>query len=526
MEDEPSCSTNVFEPQIDEGLPTWTRNLKLLPTFTYDKLQKHLCASEKQSTTKKDEKLGYRLFKEGYIKNTQVKPNIPNSDNGKSFILKATVHATMKKLNYTVYVHLNQETGDVIRGHCSCKAGKGGRCKHVAAMLYQIIDYVQLELLEVPLSLTCTQVLQKWNVPHGEASDDAVLFEDRAFKKSSYLKDKKRKHRNENNLNYNPTTSNHQVTETDIKTLVSSLECSEKAQYLCNVLRSNNCQPVFYNEVHSKLPSKKRCTDSLQPNLNDSHVREQILENLKGSKFTLANIPPEKAQLATNLEVTYEQMLEIELNTRGQASCERWYNERKHRITASNFGIVLKRRKSIFPKSILNTILSSSKSSSCPAPCKWGKQNETEALKQYVLHKQNSVNVSSCGFVVSQASPWLGASPDFLINDPTESTTVGLGEIKCPYSKRDETIDEACEDKTFFLSKVDGNVFLKRNHSYYYQVQGSLGILQLKWSDFIVYTKKGLHVERILFDDKLWKETMLPQLTEFYFEYVFPQINH
>ena len=95
------------------------------------------------------------------------------------------------------FVKYNQETGDVIHGHCSCKAGKGGRCKHVAVMLYQIIDYVQLELLEVPLSLTCTQVQQKWNVPHGEASDDAVLFEDIAFKKSSYQKDKKQKHQNE-----------------------------------------------------------------------------------------------------------------------------------------------------------------------------------------------------------------------------------------------------------------------------------------------------------------------------------------
>ena len=38
-----------------------------------------LCAPEKQSTAKKDEKLGYQLFK-GFIKNTQAKPNIPNSD--------------------------------------------------------------------------------------------------------------------------------------------------------------------------------------------------------------------------------------------------------------------------------------------------------------------------------------------------------------------------------------------------------------------------------------------------------------
>ena len=170
----------------------------------------------------------------------------------------------MKKLNYPVYVHSKQETGDVIRGHCSCKEGKGGRCKHVAAMLYQIIDHVHLELLEVP-SLSCTQVRQKWNVPHREASDDAVLFEDIAFKKSSYLKDKKQKHRNENYLNYNPTTCNHKVTETYIKTLVSSLECNEKAQYLCNVLQSNNCQPVFTMKCTVNCPQRKDALTASNP---------------------------------------------------------------------------------------------------------------------------------------------------------------------------------------------------------------------------------------------------------------------
>jgi hypothetical protein len=142
-------------------------DLKLLPPFTYNKLQKHLGLGSQQNSTgtKKDEKLGYRLFKEGYVSNVQAKPNIPNSGSGKSFILKATVHASMKKVSYVVYVHLNQVNGDVVHGHCSCKAGKGGQCKHVAAMLYQIIDYVQLEVSEVPDVLSCTQVLQQWNVP-------------------------------------------------------------------------------------------------------------------------------------------------------------------------------------------------------------------------------------------------------------------------------------------------------------------------------------------------------------------------
>ena len=59
---------------------------------------------------------------------------------------------------------------------------------------------------------------------------DAVLFEDIEFKKS-YSKDKKRKCRSESNPNYNATPLNHQVTESDIKTLVNSIECNKKAQH-------------------------------------------------------------------------------------------------------------------------------------------------------------------------------------------------------------------------------------------------------------------------------------------------------
>jgi hypothetical protein len=86
-----------------------------------------------------------------------------------------------------------------------------------------------------------------------------------------------------------------------------------------------------------------------------------------------------------------------------------------------DIGLVIKRRKSIYHKSIIKTLTNSTKSASCPMPCRWGKQNETEALKQYVSHKQNSVNVCSlCGFVVDKTSPWLRASPDFLIHDSSE----------------------------------------------------------------------------------------------------------
>ena len=33
-----------------------------------------------------------------------------------------------------------------------------------------------------------------------------------------------------------------------------------------------------------------------------------------------------------------------------------------------------------------------------------------------------------------------------------------------------------------------------------------MGIAGAQWCDFIVYTGKGLHVERIAFDEAYWKE--------------------
>ena len=144
-------------------------------------------------------------------------------------------------------------------------------------------------------------------------------------------------------------------------------------------------------------------------------------------------------------------------------------------------------------------------------PCRWGKQKETEALKQSVSHKQNSVNVCSlCGFVDDKTLPWLGASPDSLIHDSTVHTPSEITQQM-----------RLVMTRIFFLSKVDGKVLLKQNHSYYYQVQGCLATLALKWSDFVVFTKKDLHIERIYFDKELWEKTMLPQLSEFYFEYLF-----
>ena len=95
----------------------------------------------------------------------------------------------MKNITYTIYVHLNEANGEVVYSNCTCKAGKGGQCKHIVALLFQVIEYKQLDMTEIPDHLTCTQLLQQWHVPRKNESDEAVLYESIVFKKAVYEKD-------------------------------------------------------------------------------------------------------------------------------------------------------------------------------------------------------------------------------------------------------------------------------------------------------------------------------------------------
>lgn len=77
----------------------------------------------------------------------------------------------------------------------------------------------------------------------------------------------------------------------------------------------------------------------------------------------------------------------------------------------------------------------------------------------------------------------------------------GLAEVTCPHTKFNATPLDACFDPTFFMEKIRENKCrLERDHAYYAQVQGQMGITGAKWCDFIVYTSKGLYVEGIVFD--------------------------
>ena len=105
------------------------------------------------------------------------------------------------------------------------------------------------------------------------------------------------------------------------------------------------------------------------------------------------------------------------------------------------------------------------------------------------------------------------------------SQPFGFLEVKCPYSARNVTPVEACT-LPGFCCETDTTIglTLKKGHPYYSQVQGQMAIGERPWCDFVVFTGKGLSVQRIEFDKSFWKDRLLPKLVDFYNNCVVPEI--
>ena len=54
----------------------------------------------------------------------------------------------------------------------------------------------------------------------------------------------------------------------------------------------------------------------------------------------------------------------------------------------------------------------------------------------------------------------------------------------------------------------DGQAHLNKKHSYFYQVQGQLHIMEVNYCDFIVWNKNDIFVERITPDADLWTDAV------------------
>ena len=224
------------------------------------------------------------------------------------------------------------------------------------------------------------------------------------------------------------------------------------------------------------------------------------------------------------LSCTEEEIFQTQNATCLQSKCSLWHTARAGRLTSSYFGDICKRKKDTAPESLVRSILDYTTFSN--KHTKWGLSHEPAARRRYVEHMKKThphIKVQPCGLIINKEKTFLACSPDGLVKCSHCQPCQGLLEIKCPSVHRQKTPEEACSDKTFFCELVEGLVTLKRNHNFYYQVQGQLGASGKIWCDFVVWTMKGMSVERIVFDEAFWK-SMVEKLHSFYVNAIVPEL--
>lgn len=141
----------------------------------------------------------------------------------------------------------------------------------------------------------------------------------------------------------------------------------------------------------------------------------------------------------------------------------------------------------------------------------YGRINEDAALQLYV--EQENCNVQKCGLFVNMKDGFLAAFPDWLLG------TNGLIDVKCPRSKRFlKPTETAKEYEAKNKKKEPGVKGPNHHHSLYYQIQGQLHNTQREFCDFVIFTLKGIDIQRIQRDDTFLSTNIEPFLLKFYME--------
>ena len=155
---------------------------------------------------------------------------------------------------------------------------------------------------------------------------------------------------------------------------------------------------------------------------------------------------------------------------------------------------------------------------------RYGCEHESMARKDFVTmrHDQRHINFrcSEAGFHLSKQNAFIGASPDGIIS--CDCCGEGLLEIKCPYTYCNKDLPgtdyEDGEDLKRFCMKrdiVDGDLYLPKDHMYYYQVQAQMNICHKEYCDFVVWNEKSKPIVRRIWKDEDFFNAHMTQVNNF-----------
>ena len=136
-----------------------------------------------QVTASKPFERGYRIYDAKKVRCISINSM---ADDSLLSVIKASVLPSQKTDRiYETFIVVYKRTGDIYYATCSCTAGEGGSCNHVAALCFAIDDYNRTLPTPPP---SCTSLPSKWNVPKSTKEPKDIPVSALHITKPSYLK--------------------------------------------------------------------------------------------------------------------------------------------------------------------------------------------------------------------------------------------------------------------------------------------------------------------------------------------------
>lgn len=530
----------------------WGTSLAKGPMFTRAELEKHISDSGKKHRHGEHHSLPTGLQKAKQFLADEYLHEIQTHSDQRYFYFRAKCFHSFKvnEAPHNLKLALCMVTGNVEYAYCgpSCAAGKSGFCNHILALMIKVCKYTIYNCKDVrdlkdeedenPTS-ACTSALQNWHKSRLEGIRSQPVMD---VVVSNPANNAERVKKTGVTCLLTEARKGESDQKRKLEQLLHSLEQHSSTLGITQVVdpssidtspvvdtRFGQCPVGSFGSYQLSFTESNftfvtlfdgfDCTEHCTANEFPAYPSFP-LDDFCGSFQTPDNLTVKEMELLKSLTVGVIEANKMEEKTREQASCEEWMRERKLRFTASNFGKISRRQRN--HTKFVEDLLAQKTFSS--AAVEHGKKYEPVALKEYEKHMRKMgkpVKVLKSGLFVSPKVPILGCSPDAKIIDLSCKDRFGLGEVKCPSSKFHVTPLEACDDPGFFMENKNGKPSLKRSHVYYDQVQGLMGLSGVPWCDFIVYTSKGLSVERIKFDQDHWNK-LCGKLCDYYFKHFLP----
>ena len=411
---------------------------------------------------------GYSYYATGWLKPLLYHPI---SEASKHCLLTTTCRPSQRisDVPHKLWVCLNKETGKILSTHCSCMAGMSQVCNHVAAALFRIEAAVRMGLNNP----SCTSQSCVW-LPNNKEVQPVKIKDLKLGRADFGTRGKKKAEPN----------------------------CSPKKKF--NPLGCSKASLTLH-EVATALESVCDEKDSILFTAIEKEMKPTSAETSKDGIFTVNDfllMSDSSAELLMHMEYFPSHVSKIETETRGQSENPLWFSMRQHVITASKAHSVktkvetMKRQAKQGATSVdlkpAFDLISGKKQLNPDIPAlRYGRAMESEAVHAFVTkfkEEHRNVTVRECGIFLCKDAPFVGGSPDRLID--CQCCGKSCLEIKCPFSIRDKSPLDS-DAKLPYLKKNNEVIMLNVNHAYYTQCQVQMAASEIKTSYFYVWTPHG-----------------------------------